>query len=332
VELSPDQRVDLPEGWRLRRPTLDDVDAILAVVHASDLAAIGYPDFSAEDVREVLTSPDTDPARDSWLALDPAGDVVAWAYLENPARGERDFVEVYAHPERGTPAQRPLLALALARVTERATEFGHDRMTVRAGAVPTEVRYIGLLREAGFEFVKRYARMKCSLAGVSATPPPTPEGVRIRLVRPDDEADMREFHRILDTAFRDTPDHMPQPYEAWRERIAALPSIAWDEWLVAEVDGRPAGIVQSSDQSLDENEGWVRNLAVLREHRKRGVGRALLAHAFALYAGKGRAYAGLGVDLTNPTEAYRLYTSVGMAAAYEADMFEREITPAGLRA
>jgi GNAT superfamily N-acetyltransferase len=326
VEL-PYRDPGLPTDWRLRRPTLDDVDAILAVVHASDIAAIGYPDFGAEDVQEALTSPHTDPQRDSWLALDPSGDVVAWAYLENPAGGERDFLEVYAHPGRGEPAQRHLLALTMARVAERAGELGHDRMIARAGAIASEISYIDLLREAGFEFVKRYARMTRSLEGVSPTPPPPPAGVRIRLVRPDDEADMREFHRIYDAAFRDTPDYSPVSYELWRERVATLPSIAWDEWLVAEVDGQPAGVLQSADQSLDNHEGWVKNLAVLRDHRKRGVGGALLAHAFAIYAGKGRTHAGLGVDLTNPTKAYTLYASVGLTPAYEADMYERVIAP-----
>lgn len=70
----------------MRRPSLDDVAAILAVVRASDIAALGQPDFSAEDVREVLTAPDVDPARDSWLALAPDGEVVGWAYLEDSNR------------------------------------------------------------------------------------------------------------------------------------------------------------------------------------------------------------------------------------------------------
>jgi hypothetical protein len=47
-----------------------------------------------------------------------------------------------------------------------------------------------------------------------------------------------------------------------------------------------------------------------------------------VYAGKGRKLAGLGVDLTNPTEAYRLYASVGLSAAYEADIYEREVAAA----
>ncbi|GFJ91286.1 GNAT family N-acetyltransferase [Phytohabitans rumicis] len=297
-----------------RRPTLDDVPAILAVV--SD-----QPDFGADDVREALTAPSFDPARDSWLALAPDGTVVGWAYLDNPNGGDREFVEVYTHPADGGAAQRPLLDLLLARVAERAAEAGHPSVTVRAGALPSEESYIGTLRAAGFEFVKRYARMKRSLADL---PPaePLPPGVMIRLVRADDDADMREFHRILDAAFRDIPDYAPLTYEQWRDKIAALPSVAWDEWFVASVDGEPAGILQSADQAIEQNEGWVKYLGVLRAHRRHGVGAALLAKAFAVYAAKGRDRAGLGVDLTNPTRAASLYTSVGMSPAYEADMYE----------
>jgi ribosomal protein S18 acetylase RimI-like enzyme len=299
---------------------------ILAVVHACDIASVGYPDYEADEVRESLTAPNFRLDRDSWLALDPSGEIVGWVYLDNGTGGERDFVGLYAHPERGLPVQEPMLQWALRRVAERAAEFGRAEMTAQAAAIPSEESYIALLRAAGFEFVRRYARMKRSLAGVSPNPPSAPSGVSIRPVRPGDEADMRTFHRILDTAFRDTADYQPQTYEIWRERIAALPGIAWDEWFVAEVDGAPAGILQSSGQEPDSDEGWVKNLAVLREHRKRGVGAALLATAFAAYAAKGREYAGLGVDLTNPTKAYGLYTSVGMSAEYEADIFERTVT------
>jgi ribosomal protein S18 acetylase RimI-like enzyme len=321
--------VDLPDGWTMRRPTLDDVPAILAVVHASDIAAVGEPDFSPEDVREVLRSPNVDPSRDSWLALDPAGEVSAWAYLENPSRGEREMVEVYVHPERGLPVQELLLARQLDRIAERAAEFGYDQMTVRAGAIPAEKQWVAVLRAAGFAFVKRYARMRRSLAGVTAVPPPPPPGVLIRPVEPSDEAELRLFFRIYDTAFRDTPDYQPRTYEQWREQVAALPTVAWDEWFLATVDGEPAGILQSADQALEQNEGWIKNLAVLRGYRRRGVAAALLGQAFATYLGKGREYAGLGVDLSNPTEAARLYRSVGMSPSYEADLYERPIAAAG---
>ncbi|GAA4166941.1 hypothetical protein GCM10022251_55290 [Phytohabitans flavus] len=315
-----------PAGWTTRRPTLDDLTEILALVHASDLAAVGQADFSSDDVREALAgSPHVAPERDSLLAYAPDGSLAGWAYLENESGGDRDFLEVYTHPETGLPAQAPLLALTLARVAERAGELGHGTMTVRAGAIPTERPYIAALRAAGFEFVKRYARMRRSLADVPATPPPVPDGISIRPVDPGEDADMRLFHRILDTAFRDTPDYQPRAYERWREWVDGQASVAWDEWLVAAVGGRPAGILQSADQSLEDGEGWVKMLAVSREYRRRGVGEALLRHAFALYAAKGRANVGLGVDLENPTEAARLYRAVGMTPAYEADIFERTV-------
>lgn len=322
--------MDLPDGWRTRRPTLDDLPAILAMVHASDIAATGQPDFSSHDVHEALAGPDADPARDSWLALDPTGTIVGWAYLDSPSGGEREFIEVYAHPDNGRPVMAPLLARQLHRVAERAAQAGRDAVTVRAGALPVEQAWIGTLREAGFGFVKRYARMRRPLDGLPVDPPAPPPGVRLRLVDPTDEADLREFHRILDTAFRDTPDYQPATFEQWWERVTALPSVAWDEWFVAEVDGVPAGILQSADQALEQNEGWVKNLAVLREHRRRGVGEALLGRAFATYAAKGRGHAGLGVDLSNPTEAARLYRSVGMTPQYEADIFERTVRSAPL--
>ena len=47
---------ELPAGWTTHRPTLDDVPEILRLVHASDIAAVGEPDFTADEVREALTA------------------------------------------------------------------------------------------------------------------------------------------------------------------------------------------------------------------------------------------------------------------------------------
>ena len=324
---------DLPQGWRTRRPTLDDVPEILRLAHASDIAAVGEPDFTVEDVREALTAPHTDPARDCWLALDAAGEIVGWAYPSNPTAGDRDFIEVYVWPERGVPALRPLLALMLARVTERGREFGHDPYTVRAGAIPTEQPWISALTDAGFAFLKQHARMTMSLAGAATAPEPAP-GVTVRPVRPDDEDELRRFHATIEEAFRDS-DHPATDYPTWRKRLASESSIAWDEWFVGEVDGEWAGVLRLrpvkgagwSDGQLrsSDNDGWVRALAVLRPYRRRGVGAALLHRAFVAYAAKGRTTAGLGVDLANPTEAARLYRAVGMSPLYEANIYQRTV-------
>ncbi|MEV0002475.1 GNAT family N-acetyltransferase [Micromonospora sp. NPDC050980] len=313
----------LPAGWTARRPTLDDVPAILAVVHAADTFAVGHPDFDTEDVRDALTAPFVDPTRDSWLVDDPDGTVVAWSILSNPTGVGREWVDVLVDPDRGVELRAPLLARLLDRVADRAAERGLPALTVRAGAYRPETRWAGELATAGFTRVKRYLRMSRSLADLPAEPTP-PAGLTIRPLRPDDEADLRLFHRIYDTAFRDTPDHEPLDFDRWRELLPSSGKV-WDEWFLAEVDGEPAGALQSSDQAVDQGGGWVRTLSVLPEHRRRGVGAALLRRAFAVYAAKGRARAGLGVDLANPTAPVTLYRSVGLVEEHWVDMYERSV-------
>src|SRR5688500_10506667 len=105
----------MASAFTVRHPTLDDVPAILAVVHASDIAAVGEPDFTADEVREVLTAPNHDPARDSWVAVEPDGRVISWAFIDNPSASARELLDVYAHPEHGRHAQGPLLDLVVER-------------------------------------------------------------------------------------------------------------------------------------------------------------------------------------------------------------------------
>ncbi|MGC4804450.1 GNAT family N-acetyltransferase [Micromonospora sp. DT233] len=317
----------LPVGWGARRPTLDDVPSILAVVHAADTYAIGYPDFDAEDVQAALTAPYVDPERDCWLGLDPLGTVVAWATVENPTGVGREFVDVFADPVAGRAVQTPLLDRQLARVAERAAERGLPALTVRCVACPPERQWRAALLERGFTYTKRYVRMRRRLADLPAQPPAPPAGVTIRQVRGGDEADLREFHRVYDTAFRDLGDYEPLPYDRWRARVGD--DSAWDEWFFAEADGAPVGVLQSSDQALDRDEGFVKSLAVLPGARKRGVGAALLLRAFHRYAAKGRAFAGLGVDLANPTGPLSLYRSVGLREDRTIDLYELVVAAAG---
>lgn len=315
---------ELPLGWTTRRPTLDDVPAILELVHASDIAAVGEPDYSSDEVRHDLTNPNTDMARDCWLALDDSGKIVGWAFPGNSTGGNRDMANVYFWPGNGLPALRPLLALLMGRMRERAAELGHRTYEVRSGAVPGETDLIEALTEAGFVFLKQFARMQMSLDGVSPVAPEPPAGITVRPVRPDDEAELRAFHAVIEEAFADS-DHRAIPFEGWHEQVSH-PGTPFSEWFAAEADGRIVGALQSSDGGEDTAEGWVKHLAVLRAYRKRGVGEALLRRAFAAYVAGGRPKAGLGVDLENPTDAASLYFKVGMTPLYRANIYRTEIS------
>ncbi|MEU7618450.1 GNAT family N-acetyltransferase [Micromonospora rifamycinica] len=316
----------LPAGWTARRPTLDDVPALLAVVHAADTFAIGHPDFDADDVRAALAAPFFDPQRDSWLLTDPDQRVVGWTLVDNPTGVGREAVDVFVDPHRAAALRATLLDRMLHRIAGRAAERGLPALTVRATVCAPETRWAGELTAAGFTRVKRYLRMSRSLADLPVEPPPPP-GVTVRPLRAGDEADLRLFHRIHDTAFRDTPDYEPVGFAGWRDRLTDAGRV-WDEWFVAEVDGEPAGALNSSDQAVEQDMGWVRTLSVLPAHRRRGVGAALLRRAFAVYADKGRARAGLGVDLANPTAPVTLYRSVGLRDTRWTDVYERSVPAA----
>src|SRR5262249_52752665 len=108
-------------------------------------------------------------------------------------------------------------------------------------------------------------------------------------------------------------------YEAWDETYVPL---AHDDWLAfmtnhdsfdpecwfiaADARGKLVGVC------LTWKEGWIKDLAVARAARGRGLGESLLRHAFARLHGRGVRRVGLKVDEQNPTGAVRLYERVGM--------------------
>ena len=71
--------------------------------------------------------------------------------------------------------------------------------------------------------------------------------------------------------------------------------------------------------------GFVGAIGVLRPWRRLGLGRALLLHAFVELYRRGERRIGLGVDAENATGATRLYESVGMRVAWQADTYERTL-------
>jgi ribosomal protein S18 acetylase RimI-like enzyme len=69
--------------------------------------------------------------------------------------------------------------------------------------------------------------------------------------------------------------------------------------------------------------GWVEVLGVGRPWRGRGLGLALLRHAFVEFAARGATRVGLGVDAENTTGAVRLYERAGMQPVRRQDVYEK---------
>ena len=71
-------------------------------------------------------------------------------------------------------------------------------------------------------------------------------------------------------------------------------------------------------------QGWVRQLGVAETSRRKGLGTALLLHAFGEFNKRGFSEVGLTVDSDNP-RAFTFYQRVGMKRIRQYDEYEKPL-------
>jgi GNAT superfamily N-acetyltransferase len=105
----------------------------------------------------------------------------------------------------------------------------------------------------------------------------------------------------------------------------AMPGARPENFRLFEQDGVPV----APERRGAEPFGWCNGLGVRRPSRRRGLGLALLRHAFRELRSRGLSCAGLGVDGSNPTGAVQLYERAGMHVASRSDTWELRLDPSG---
>ena len=158
--------------------------------------------------------------------------------------------------------------------------------------------------QLGFERVRSSYRMEIDLARSSRSRPSR----RID-IRPIREGEERIAYDIHQESFRDSWEHTAEPFDEWRHYLVDNESFDRGLWFVAWDGDRPAGAALCR---VRDGVGWIGILGVLREWRRRGIGRALLLRSFDEFKRRGLLRAGLGVDAESLTGANRLYESAGM--------------------
>jgi mycothiol synthase len=298
--------------FSIRAPTRADAEAITELVVACDVDEYGAPDFELDDLLSDWGSPGLDLERDAWLVEAADGRPAAYGvlYFDND-------MDVYVGPEfRG----RGIGAALLDRVERRALlrAAGED---VLVGQALSSVNTAGhdLLKRAGYAPARTYWRFVLPLD----EPPPeprAPEGVQMRTFDP--ERDGKAVHSLIQAAFADNERYEGEPYSEWVARNIDREAFDPELWFLAAADGEVVGSIVCPNY---ESEGWVRQLAVARDWRGRGVGMALLLKAFGEFYRRRRPRVGLVVDSWNRTGARALYERAGMQVEREYAHFEKTL-------
>ena len=132
--------------------------------------------------------------------------------------------------------------------------------------------------------------------------------------------DDRAIYRLVETAF-DRPGRRPISFEEWTDLMVNTDAYDPDLWFLALSGDQLAGVCLGLTwPSL----GWVRQLAVAEGWRRRGLGTALLRHAFALFKARGYKRAGLAVEVKNE-DASAFYEHVGMCPTRQHDEYAKTI-------
>jgi mycothiol synthase len=198
-----------------------------------------------------------------------------------------------------------------------------DPGALAAATVPSsDVTVAEALTSAGYARAGHSFRMTIELTEPLA--PVWPPGIAVATYAPEHE---REFHLAHQEAFADLSDHVSLELDEWRKHQIGGPSFDPSLWLLARESDEVAGVlIAEVREPADGAQGFVNVLAVRKRWRGRGLGMALLVHAFETMRSRGLRRAGLGVDGDNPTGAVRLYERAGMTVERRYDRYEKVLS------
>ncbi|MDN4173203.1 GNAT family N-acetyltransferase [Nocardioides sp. SOB77] len=290
--------MQLPAGLTARPLTLEDAEAVHAVVAAEEVVDLGEAELTLEDVVADWQRPSYDVAASTVGVFD--GDrLVAYADLSAP-----DVAYTAVHPdERGRG-----IGTALAGwVQERARAAGSTRVGTQ---VPEGSAADRLMADLGYEV--RWTAWDLELpegAEIEARPLPAGYGLRDAT-----EADREAVWTLVEDAFLEWSERERMPLADFGARVWDRPGAEpWNLRLLLHGSGATAELVGATHVFLAGDAAYVARVAVRPDHRGRGLAPAMLVDAFGRAREHGAARCYLSTDTR--AGARGLYEKVGMVVS-----------------
>ncbi len=326
--------VSAPTIFSVRAPVMADLEAVNELIRGCEAHEEGEAELEVDDLRGAWERPRFDLSRDAWVIATSKSAIVGYIDVWDREPNVRYIADGYVHPRwRGRGIGTQLVRLAEAGIRERL----HDASPA-TGAVIQHIVFHGseesrrLLKNEGYSPVAYFWRMVKYIDSPPAEPR-LPGGVTIRTFELGQ--DEQAVYELVQDAFTDNAEYARIRFEEWAAFMLARESFDPSLYFLAVVPREP------QDEPLElagvalcpryETMGWVRQLAVRREWRGRGVGRALMQRVFADFYRRGQRKVGLVVDSYNRTGAKQFYESLGMCVERQHDRYEKALDPSLLR-
>ncbi|GHH81151.1 hypothetical protein GCM10018793_38000 [Streptomyces sulfonofaciens] len=316
-------------------------DAIWRLARHRDLAALGRVETTRPWIAGRLTAPGLDPERDTRLLRDGAGEAVGAVWLNSSSGVAGWTAELVLGPRATVADGVGLLSFAEQRCGEllaRGAGRGQDpggggdgartasegRLSCFVSEGETTAR--AALDACGFGSPHAYHRMSVALDGGLARTSPVP-GAAVRPLRT--EQDLRTFHAVKNSAFSaEEAGKCEDSFESWRQWWQADPGVDPAQCALLEADGTAVGFANITDRMRDSrNAAYVRQIGVVPEARKQGLGSLLLLSVMHRARRHGRTAMVLTVDAAN-LPALALYRRLGWQVESRFDDFERAVVAA----
>ena len=320
----------LPLTWRALTPA--DVPAVTRLFAAIEAVDATGEHYAEDDVATELADESIDLARDTFAAVDPAGEVVGWAGVRGSSAVldvDRVYVDGGVLPAaRGRGLGRRLLEWG----ERRAAELHREKHPDKPGATSVVVHENAtskdaLVRAAGYTPVRWWYGMQRGLDADLPAVPPVPDGLAlVPYARERDEA-VRQAHR---EAFAGHWGSTPPDEQRWAHWYTGAPSFRPDVSLLV-LDGEEVAAYlltyfwEADAAATGSREAYVGQIGVRPPWRRRGLGGLLLAAALAAYREAGYDRSALDVDTGNATGALGVYERAGYAVKHRSVSWTKDL-------